>query len=195
MSSPDSTNLNEAPELSLWSAIWNSNVMPKVKMFIWKLVSKAIAVKECLSRRGMLVQVGCPMCSAVETIEHLILDCDWAKAVWFELLGLVDVRDGCNSVNQWLLRRLSDQSGSSAGFEWHWYSVLTACWAIWKGRCVMAYEGSRPNPYQAVHQVRLSVRELSLLAQYKALQSTQHRMLSSTGARRSVQGSRLARRG
>lgn len=163
--SNDSMIPNVDSVLPLWSAIWKSSVVPKIKTFSWKLASKALAVRDCLSRRGMQVQVSCHLCSTPETIEHLILDCDWAKVVWVDLIGLVDVRDGCSSVNQWLIRRMSDQSGSRAGFDWRWQTILTACWSICKGRCAMVFEGLRPNPYQVVNQVRSLVREQAILAQ------------------------------
>lgn len=78
---PDSLIRGELTETILWEAVWKSKVMPKVRMFIWKLLSKAIAVREGLAKRGIHVEVGCPMCNNAETVEHLVLECDGVKLV------------------------------------------------------------------------------------------------------------------
>lgn len=46
---------------NMWEAVWKSKIQPKVRVFAWKLLSNAIAVREGLARRGMQVRVGCPM--------------------------------------------------------------------------------------------------------------------------------------
>lgn len=102
----------------LWTAIWKSKVVPKIKNFAWKLVSKAIVVRDNLGRRGLQILECCPLCLCVETVDHLILDCDWAKVVWTELLGRSDIRGGCASVNQWLLQWLPRNQGARAGSDW-----------------------------------------------------------------------------
>lgn len=123
-------------DCGLWDIVWKSAVMPKVRTFIWKLMSRAIVVREGLARRGMQVLNSCPICSERGSIEHLILDCEWVKRVWEQLLDLSDVWDGCISVNQWLRKRLADQTGTREGNEIRWQSILIACWSIWKCRCL-----------------------------------------------------------
>lgn len=60
----------------MWTTIWKVRILPKIKVFGWKLTAKALAVRESLSRRGVQIPSTCPMCDQVETQEHLILGCD-----------------------------------------------------------------------------------------------------------------------
>lgn len=57
---------------NLWAAIWKTPVMPKVRTFAWKLLSKSVLVRERLVRRGLPVSPGCPVCNQIEMVEHLI---------------------------------------------------------------------------------------------------------------------------
>lgn len=113
----------------MWNVIWKSNVMPRVKMFSWRLVARAVAVRDGLVRRGLQVGVGCPMCAESETVEHLILGCAWVHGVWQALLGLREANDGCATVSQWLSKRWACLAGAGS-CDIRWQCVLTACWAI-----------------------------------------------------------------
>lgn len=161
-------------------------MLPKVRSFIWKLLSRAIAVKEGLVRRGLQVANTCPICTEPESIEHLILDCQWARRVWEQLLNLLDVRDGCSSVNQWLGKRLADQTGSREGNETRWQLVLVDCWSIWKSRCLQAFEGKAPVPSLVVKSIRTAVQEFRSLntpstgLHLRSIQSQQGRQGSRT---------------
>lgn len=102
------------PRLNLWEAIWKIKTIPKINVFAWKLVAKAIVVRDSLSRRGILVPLTCTVCDQTETREHLTWGCEWVKQVWEELLGLQDASDVCRTVNDWLLKRCSEEGGLRA---------------------------------------------------------------------------------
>lgn len=74
--------------------IWNTQTLPKIRVFAWKMATNALSVKTNLARRGVMVQLTCPMCDLTETTEHLIWGCRWV-----EMLGLQDAGDGCNTMN------------------------------------------------------------------------------------------------
>lgn len=103
------TGMGDRSGPNLWEVVWKSKVQLKVCVFIWKLLSNAVAVREGLVRRGLQVSCGCPMCNQAESSEHLILGCQRVKQVWDDLLGLKDASDGCSTIKDWLLKRLSDQ--------------------------------------------------------------------------------------
>lgn len=89
--------------------IWKAEVMPKIKVFAWKLLSNAISIKGDLARRGMQIHTGCPICNVNETVEHLIWGCGWVHRVWYALLGLNDARDGCLNMKELLQKRQQDR--------------------------------------------------------------------------------------
>lgn len=72
---------------NVWEAIWSSKLPPKIKVFAWKLCSRALAVGEELARRGMQVSLMCHRCNQLETLEHMLWECPWVKRVWELLLA------------------------------------------------------------------------------------------------------------
>lgn len=55
-----------------WKRLWKSDLLPKWKIFIWKLMHNALAVKNKLKKRGMEVNTLCVLCKDLEENEtHL----------------------------------------------------------------------------------------------------------------------------
>lgn len=69
---------------SLWKSIWGANVQPKIKNFVWRLVSNSLPTKQNLFKRKCGNDNICPVCyEAVESDFHLFSQCHWTRAVWF----------------------------------------------------------------------------------------------------------------
>jgi ribonuclease HI len=67
-----------------WKNLWNIKVPPKQIHLLWRMWHNAIPVKANLINRGIICDSICPKCNkGPETINHLFLNCDWAKLVWF----------------------------------------------------------------------------------------------------------------
>ncbi|KAI8547258.1 hypothetical protein RHMOL_Rhmol07G0180600 [Rhododendron molle] len=72
------------PDRNMWAAIWKLDIPHKMRHFWWRACSNSLATKENLVRRKCGVSKGCPICGVVdESIEHVIFDCEWVRAVWF----------------------------------------------------------------------------------------------------------------
>jgi hypothetical protein len=58
---------------------------------MWRIIHRAIPVKDELSRRGVICNVLCPRClSRVETIEHTFMQCRHVSKIWFgSKLGVI----------------------------------------------------------------------------------------------------------
>ncbi|KAK2374342.1 Ribonuclease H superfamily protein [Trifolium repens] len=67
-----------------WKNLWNIKVPPKQIHLLWRMWHNVIPVKANLINRGIICDSICPKCNkGPETINHLFLNCDWAKLVWF----------------------------------------------------------------------------------------------------------------
>ncbi|XP_033135982.1 uncharacterized protein LOC103841762 [Brassica rapa] len=62
---------------------WKIRCPPKIKHFLWQLVSGCVAVKKNLKARGMQGEIGCARCGAEEeSINHVFFECPPARRVW-----------------------------------------------------------------------------------------------------------------
>lgn len=59
-------------ENKFWKRLWKCDMMPKWKIFIWKIMIRAVAIKSNLQKRGMRVDGRCALCMEVtESDNHL----------------------------------------------------------------------------------------------------------------------------
>ncbi|XP_057790949.1 uncharacterized protein LOC131008065 [Salvia miltiorrhiza] len=83
-------NLREANEPSssggndrLYNWIWNLEVIPKVRLFLWKCLVEALPTSRALLSRSISVDPSCPRCGEdIETVEHALRDCSWTRFFW-----------------------------------------------------------------------------------------------------------------
>ena len=78
-----STLLLEEDNMWSWKKhIWNPPLLPKLKFFLWKIATNSLPTGANLQTRGLLTNTGCPRCGEVETINHILFHCAFAKEVW-----------------------------------------------------------------------------------------------------------------
>ncbi|KAF6135145.1 hypothetical protein GIB67_035216 [Kingdonia uniflora] len=57
---------------------------PRAQMFAWKCLRDMVHCRDKIANRLSLTDTSCPICSSPsETLYHLLLECDFAWAVWF----------------------------------------------------------------------------------------------------------------
>lgn len=77
----DSSDTNR--DQKILRSIWNVQVHPKIKNFIWRCASNAISVNSNLAKRRILVEIICPLCKGCdEIVVHLMFLCPFARVVW-----------------------------------------------------------------------------------------------------------------
>ncbi|XP_048613305.1 uncharacterized protein LOC125587171 [Brassica napus] len=153
--------------LSNWHRdVWRLPVAPKVKLFLWKIFQGALAVGERLVARHINVDQHCKRCNEIESTNHLLLHCRFAKKVWelaplstgFDLRGLVDLAelwsDLCRVVS---LPPVGLQAGSL---------VPWILWAIWIARNNLIFNNKTSTPEETITKAVVMAREW-FLAQEK----------------------------
>ena len=128
-------------ERKLWKDLWKTHTSPKIRHFMWRVLSGALAVKERLRSRGILLDTTCPRCGLCEeTISHVLFHCEAAK----EALSLSQFPlppGGFSRSSVWLnfyhlmfvSKKLPPENASRLSFPW----IL---WNIWKARNSFCFE-------------------------------------------------------
>ncbi|WVZ53496.1 hypothetical protein U9M48_004427 [Paspalum notatum var. saurae] len=62
--------------------IWQSKLPLKIKIFLWYLKKAVLLTKDNLGRLNWHGVKSCCFCGTSETIQHLFLDCSYAKFLW-----------------------------------------------------------------------------------------------------------------
>ena len=128
-------------ERKLWKDLWKTHTSPKIRHFMWRVLSGALAVKERLRSRGILLDTTCPRCGLwEETISHVLFHCEAAKEAW-SLSQFPLPPGGFSRSSVWLnfyhlmsvSKKLSPENASRLSFPW----IL---WHIWKARNSFCFE-------------------------------------------------------
>ena len=71
------------PPTKIWQNLWRLKLPNKLLTFTWKLLHQALPVKTELNHRGIHCDATCILCTThEETLNHLFLQCTFARAVW-----------------------------------------------------------------------------------------------------------------
>lgn len=67
----------------VWNALWNLNIPPKVKHFVWRACQDCLPTCCNLVSNGVNVDIFCPLCeSTCESTTHIPLDYPLVRTVW-----------------------------------------------------------------------------------------------------------------
>lgn len=82
---PDNDLLHIPPhgDPQIKSEIWKSHTVPKLKHFLWRMLSRALPTGEELEKRHISFDGFCRRCvSVMETTEHLFFNCPHVTQIW-----------------------------------------------------------------------------------------------------------------
>lgn len=64
-------------------ALWKLKISPKIRHFLWRILSNAMAIGTTLAHRGIITNPQCRRCcSCNETMEHHFFKCNYAQGIW-----------------------------------------------------------------------------------------------------------------
>ncbi|CAL1395371.1 unnamed protein product [Linum trigynum] len=123
-----------------WVRVWNANIPPKLKVFLWQIFNRILPTTEALIDKHVLVQPRCPVCWAcTESMEHLFLDCPVARALW-DYSGLGYLGEGLpRHTFPMFLKRLLALIHQPSLFM----AVVAVLWRIWRSRNWVVFEGKQ----------------------------------------------------
>lgn len=135
--------------------IWNSKCQMKHKVFFWLLLQDRLSTRDLLRRRNMeLDSYTCELCilQRPETVAHLFLHCNFAKACWdFIGVSVTTIR----TVPQ-IFRKIKDKLSVPFFME----IIILMTWSIWKTRNDWIFNGIDPSVQECRRRLQT---ELTLL--------------------------------
>ncbi|CAA7047582.1 unnamed protein product [Microthlaspi erraticum] len=175
MHSPDTQDI-ETPSanLILNKTIWKIDSAPKIKHFLWKLVSRSLSTKDTLKRRHIVRDSVCVRCcQREETADHLLFECPYAQQVW-RGIGLMrpSLLDPLLSFEDKLENILLDPILLSSHRSHQ--TVLWLLWRLWKSRNSLIFQRKAIHWRSLIRYVKRDVAEY-LYAQENSQEVCQNR--------------------
>ena len=88
----DIWSMTDSETADFFSILWGLNIMPKWKLFLWKLWNNALATNYNLRRRNIGTDASCPIClQPEESLLHLLIFCPLAAEVWLHAFSTLNV--------------------------------------------------------------------------------------------------------
>ena len=87
-----------------WKALWQLPLPLRNIILLWKIIHRILPTVQLLNYRHISIPIQCNFCQqAPETVEHLFLQCSFARAVWFGIpLTIRPDRLQSQDITSWL---------------------------------------------------------------------------------------------
>lgn len=126
---------------TIWKVIWRkSKVIPRVQLFLWKIVHEAIPLGAILTRRGIKASPTCQMCGdAKEDVQHFLFHCPFSRVCWLHSPLAINSHVLGIGVREALIHMRSQTS------EEQWLTFTNIIWALWRTRNDCVYSSKQPT--------------------------------------------------
>ncbi|KAJ4809917.1 Ribonuclease H-like superfamily protein [Rhynchospora pubera] len=145
---------------SLVKRTWHcKGLLPKVRIFLWKVVRAILPVDQIFVNRMRKQQQGCPICGYhSEDVVHALFKCQQARCIW--LSSSMGIRT--DSLPENIVQLMGELT---TAVDDHVFTKLAnILWYYWKDRCTQVYEGKTVKWHQVLAQA-LGLEKLMSLAQ------------------------------
>lgn len=129
-------NLNLVDNLKydmFYRKLWSLDLIPKFKIFIWKICTNSLALCKNLWVRNITDSPLCCICNIEdETATHLFRNCSFAKNLWqLGTLGIISDQNISTVMTDWVMDFILlfiNHDGSSGSRHLHFIFTL---WTVW----------------------------------------------------------------
>ncbi|KAG7572529.1 hypothetical protein ISN44_As09g008890 [Arabidopsis suecica] len=130
--------------------VWKITTAPKIRLFLWRVLSGALAIADCLRNHGLNVNPGCQICGSVnETISHVLFDCDMAQSVWLITSLPMWPQGSSFSIHEQVDHLLNLMEKQELNRELR-EAIPWLVWEIWKARNSTLYAAKTNSPHFVV---------------------------------------------
>ncbi|XP_048490028.1 uncharacterized protein LOC125491990 [Beta vulgaris subsp. vulgaris] len=137
---------------TFWRMLWKSNIFPKWKHFIWKIMVKALPTTDNLIKRKIPnISPTCKLCnSRNENTTHILRDCQISQRVWFITMGISTSNSTQIPIQDWIKNFLNFFRKKKEDGERMIISFISTLWSIWLHRNEIIFKGTTSNPERIV---------------------------------------------
>jgi hypothetical protein len=144
-------------EQRMWKSLWKLNVVPKVRVFWWRVLRGILPVESVLKHRHIAQIARCKIClSADEDLRHALMLCSHAKRFWEEAQTWLKVTLPRLHPETWSKDILCDPMFSEPDRA----KLITVMWAIWTSRNSWTHDRGAFDP---VHSMKMAKEALAVL--------------------------------
>jgi hypothetical protein len=124
--------------------LWQIRVPTRIKIFLWYLKKGVILTKDNLARHPGNGNTRCSFCHSPESIQHLFLDCLYAKFLWCTvhvLFGIPPPQSIDDLFNRW--SKMASNKHNSLLLT----TASALCWTVWITRNQVVFDKCRPKSF------------------------------------------------
>ncbi|XP_010678406.1 uncharacterized protein LOC104893961 [Beta vulgaris subsp. vulgaris] len=161
--------VNSQDARKLWSKFWSSDIIPKWKLFTWRLLNNALATNNNLQKRQILIQESCYLCRKDNKTEsYLFRDCNISSRVWAcSTLGINVGPSSQIPIGEWIRNFLLlfwKEDGIKSDRAKDYVATLSA---IWIHRNNIVFRNQKEHPTTILKHKEELMRELEQGAKIK----------------------------
>ncbi|KAK9009988.1 hypothetical protein V6N11_036508 [Hibiscus sabdariffa] len=136
-----------------WHVIWSLLVSQRIRVFIWLALRQKLMTNMERHRQGLTENPSCTHCDSVESIDHILRGCLYARNVWSLIFGAnqITITFFTDDMKSWLLTNL--RSNASLPYSMVPWNTLfaTICWHIWKARNEIVFTSTCQTSASLIH--------------------------------------------
>ncbi|XP_026458437.1 uncharacterized protein LOC113358942 [Papaver somniferum] len=138
-----------------WRNLWRTKVPHKIKLIIWKCLRNIVPTLTKISHYKRGIDTKCPFCNSQdEDIQHLLIDYEFARALWLRMnVNVAHIQQQNIHVATWILSWFQTASQSKHTLVWL-YTLMCTAWYIWKSRCSKLFQDKRVSCWFSCHEIR-----------------------------------------
>jgi len=162
----------------LKQSIWKTKTAPKIKHFLWKLLSRGLPTGEELERRHMITNGPCRRCvTELETTHHLFFTCPHATMMWrASHVPIRSIFDPVVSLEA-KIRAILDFNNQKDTSNHLTHLPLWILWKLWRSRNILTFQQRSSNWQKDLREAKQDATEWSSLL----LPSSHNRHTTHTG--------------
>ena len=141
-------SMTSSLNVKFFRTLWSLNIMPKWKLFLWKLWHNGLATTDNLHHRGITPSGECPIClHDREDTQHLFQQCPLATEAWEHgSLHALVYNTQHLPTKDWICHCLGKLSKANGVTDSVIIEYIGTLWAIWKLRNAQVFRHQRPTP-------------------------------------------------